>query len=59
MKKMLPALAKLLLAIGFVGFMGGALIGMGIFNYNKELPLGDIKGFVVDNNGHIFVGLGL
>ena len=58
MKKLLPALAKLLLALGFVGFAGGGLIGTGAFDYDGELPLSDIKGFVVDDNGHVYVGLG-
>jgi len=44
--------------MGFTGFIGGALITMGIIEYDKEVPLGDIKGIVVDNEGHIYVGLG-
>jgi len=44
--------------MGFTGFIGGALITIGIIEYNKEVPLGDIKGIVVDNEGHIYIGLG-
>lgn len=44
--------------MGFTGFLGGGLIAMGIIEYDKEVPLGDIQGIVADNKGHIYLGLG-
>lgn len=44
--------------MGFTGFIGGSLINMGFIDFNNEVPLGDISGFVVDENGFIYVGLG-
>ena len=58
MKKIGIILYLLFILMGFTGFIGGALITMGVVNYDKEVPLGDITGVVVDNKGHIFVGLG-
>jgi hypothetical protein len=58
MKKIGIILSLLLILFGFIGFISGALITMGVINYEKELPLGDIKGIVVDNKGHIYLGLG-
>ena len=58
MKKIGIILSLLLILIGFIGFIGGGFITMGVINYEKEVPLGDIKGIVVDNEGHIYIGLG-
>jgi len=48
----------LFVLIGFCGFIGGAFISMGVIEYKGELPLGDIKGIVVDADGFVYVGLG-
>ncbi len=58
MKKLGTILSLLLILMGFIGFIGGALITMGVIDYDKEVPLGDIKGIVVDNEGHVYIGLG-
>ncbi len=58
MKKTGTIISILLILIGFSGFLGGALISNGTIDYNKELPLGDIKGGVVDSNKYIYIGLG-
>ena len=54
MKKAGRIISTLLIAIGFVGFLSGSYF----YGENNEIPLGDIKGFVVDKNGNIYVGSG-
>lgn len=58
MKRGLIILSYSLLFIGFVGFIGGALINSEIIEYKQELPLGDVNSIVVDDEGLIFIGLG-
>lgn len=58
MKKIGIIISLLLILIGFTGFIGGALITGGIIDYDKEVPLGDIEGIVIDKEGYIYVGLG-
>lgn len=58
MKKIGFLLALILILSGFTGFLGGALISSGIINYEKEVPLGGVKGIVVDTTGNIYIGLG-
>jgi len=52
--------AALFLAIGFIGFLAGAITGLG-FDFRNldsfELPLGDLKGIAVDSEGNIYCGL--
>ena len=56
-KFVVRAIAALLMAIGFVDFLAGVVIG----NFVKtpdgfELPLGDLKGIAVDSDGNIYCG---
>lgn len=47
-----------MILIGFIGFIGGALISMGFIDIDRELPLGDIQGLATDKDGNIYLGLG-
>ena len=58
MKRLLVIASFLLLAYGFAGFVGGALMATGVLKYNGELPLGDIQGFTVDATGNIYIASG-
>lgn len=58
MKKVTIVISYLLMLFGAFGFISGGLISLGIIEYDNELPLGDIKGIVVDSSGIIYIGLG-
>lgn len=54
MNKIGKFISTILVIIGFVGFLSGSYF----YSVNNEIPLGDIKGFVVDKNKNIYVGCG-
>jgi hypothetical protein len=54
MKKIGGIISSILVIIGMVGFWSGSYF----FDYNTEIPLGDINGFVVDKENNIYVGSG-
>lgn len=53
-KKILNAVGWILALIGFIGFIGGAVIST---FYKYELPLGDVEGIVVSKDERMYLGL--
>ena len=54
MKRIGGIISSILVIIGMVGFWSGSYF----YDENTEIPLGDIKGFVVDKENNIYVGSG-
>ncbi|MBM1106961.1 hypothetical protein JQC67_12490 [Aurantibacter crassamenti] len=54
MKKIISVFSNILAIVGVIGFWSGSYF----YNENTEIPLGDIKGFVVDKENNIYVGSG-
>jgi hypothetical protein len=56
-KKKLNFISIILIVIGQIGFLGGAIISSRLVEFKRELPLGNTEDIVVSRDGRIFLGL--
>lgn len=56
-KGILNLVSKLLVLVGFIGFLGWRIILLADIKYESELPLSLPEGIVVNSKGEIFIGL--